>query len=62
MWGDDVGTSDFCRLLSQRFGAIVIDPRLGGDAMAGDYDAGRYFSAAMDMILGGAPKRLWLVG
>lgn len=63
MWGDDVGTSDFCRLLSQRFALIAIDPRLGGDAMAGDYNADRYFSAAIGAISGSCPpKRLWLIG
>ncbi len=63
MWGDDVGTSDFCRLLAQRFALIAIDPRLGGNAVAGDYDADRYFSAAMDTLRGRCPpKRLWLVG
>jgi acyl-CoA synthetase (AMP-forming)/AMP-acid ligase II/thioesterase domain-containing protein len=63
MWGDDVTASDFCRLLSQRFAVIPVDPRLGGDGMVGDYDADRYFSAAIEAIWdGGTSQRLWLVG
>ena len=62
MWGDDVNTSDFCRLLSRRFRVMAIDPRLGGDALIGDYDAARYFSSAIDAIRRVASHRLWLVG
>jgi acyl-CoA synthetase (AMP-forming)/AMP-acid ligase II/thioesterase domain-containing protein len=63
IWGDDVGTSDFYRDLSQRFRVIAIDPRLGGDALVGDYDAARYFAAAIAAIRrNGPPQRLWLVG
>jgi thioesterase domain-containing protein len=63
MLGDDVNTSDFHRLLSQRFAVMAIDPRLGGDALAGDYEAERYFTAAMDAIRRvGSRRRLWLVG
>ena len=61
--GDDVSTSDFYRRLSQRFRAIAIDPRLGGDALAGDYDAARYFAAAVAAIhRTGSHERLWLIG
>jgi thioesterase domain-containing protein len=63
MWGDDVNTSDFCRLLSRPFGVIAIDPRLGGDALIGHYDTARYFSAVIDAIRRVGPhRRLWLVG
>jgi acyl-coenzyme A synthetase/AMP-(fatty) acid ligase/thioesterase domain-containing protein len=63
MWGDDISTSDFYRLLSQRFEVTAIDPRFGGDAVAGDYDAARYFVAAITAIQRtGPPRRLWLVG
>ena len=63
MWGDDVGTSDFYRRLSRRFRVMAIDPRLGGDALVGDYDAARYFAAAIAEIRHTGPhRRLWLVG
>jgi acyl-CoA synthetase (AMP-forming)/AMP-acid ligase II/thioesterase domain-containing protein len=63
MWGDDVNTSDFCLRLSRHFGVIAIDPRLGGDALLGDYDATRYFTAAIEAIRRVGPhRRLWLIG
>jgi acyl-CoA synthetase (AMP-forming)/AMP-acid ligase II/thioesterase domain-containing protein len=63
MWGDDISTSDFYRCLSQRFPVMAIDPRLGGDALIGDYDAARYFATAIAAIRrAGPPRRLWLVG
>jgi thioesterase domain-containing protein len=63
MWGDDINTSDFCRLLSPHFQVMAIDPRLGGDALNGDYDGARYFSAAIDAIRSAGPhRRLWMVG
>jgi acyl-CoA synthetase (AMP-forming)/AMP-acid ligase II/thioesterase domain-containing protein len=63
MWGDDINTSDFCRLLSSRFQVMAIDPRLGGDALTGDYSGARYFSAAIDAIRRSGPHpRLWMVG
>jgi acyl-coenzyme A synthetase/AMP-(fatty) acid ligase/thioesterase domain-containing protein len=63
IWGDDVSTSDFYYHLSQRFRVMAIEPRLGGDALTGDYEAGRYFAAAIAAIRSvGPPRRLWLVG
>ncbi|HUE11256.1 MAG TPA: alpha/beta fold hydrolase [Steroidobacteraceae bacterium] len=63
MWGDDVNTSGFYRVLARHFCAIAIDPRVGGDALAGDYDATRYFAAVIDAIRRlGPQRRLWLVG
>jgi acyl-CoA synthetase (AMP-forming)/AMP-acid ligase II/thioesterase domain-containing protein len=62
MWGDDVHSSDFYRLLSQQFRVIAIDGRLGGDPLEGEYDAERYFAAAQEQIRRAAPQRLWLMG
>jgi acyl-CoA synthetase (AMP-forming)/AMP-acid ligase II/thioesterase domain-containing protein len=63
LWGDDVSTSDFYHHLSRRFGVMAIEPRLGGDALIGDYEAARYFAAAIAAIRStGPPRRLWLVG
>jgi thioesterase domain-containing protein len=63
MWGDDVNTSDFCRLLSLHFRVMAIDPRLGGDGLTDGYDAVRYFSSATDAIRRAGPhRRLWMVG
>ena len=63
MWGDDVHTSDFYRVLSRHFRVIAVDGRLGGDATAGDYDANRYFAAVLHHIRRPERhRRLWLVG
>jgi acyl-CoA synthetase (AMP-forming)/AMP-acid ligase II/thioesterase domain-containing protein len=62
LWSVDVEASDFWRQLSRHFTLIAIDPRPGGDAMAGDFDADRYFASAIDVIRRAGPKRLWLVG
>lgn len=59
MWGDDISTSDFYCHLSQHFEVMAIESRLGGDALVGDYDAARYFSATIAAIRRtGPPPRL----
>lgn len=63
MWGDDVNTSDFYRVLARHFRVMAIDPRVGGDALSGDYDATRYFAAVINTIRRAGPhRRLWMMG
>ncbi|HEX3916271.1 MAG TPA: alpha/beta fold hydrolase [Caulobacteraceae bacterium] len=63
MWGGDTGNAEFIRRLEPRFRVIGVDPRLGGDALAGDCDAARYFAAVLATIRAALPApRLWLVG
>lgn len=63
MWGADITNQAFARRLSPRFRVVGIDSRLGGDALAGDYDAERYFAGTLDAIRAALPaRRLWLVG
>jgi acyl-CoA synthetase (AMP-forming)/AMP-acid ligase II/thioesterase domain-containing protein len=61
--GNNVNISEFYRLLSKRFRVMAIHIRLGGDALVGEFDADRYFAAAISEIHRTGPhRRLWLMG